>query len=82
MAAEKEKLPKSIVYGGVTYTLSIDTYDDEMFKDWWSYGYYDENNQPAHVHSKSYWYYLCSMCPTKEKAYNDILEKINDMITD
>lgn len=79
--AKKNELPKSIVYGGVTYTLSVDRYDDELYSGWWSYGYYDENNLPAHVHDKEYWYYLCAMSPTKEEAYNDIFEKLNNMIT-
>jgi len=79
-----DKLPLNLTIDGVDYHLmeQCTSKHDEDFADWWSFMYrrYDGKSLPPNVHSKTEWYYLCSMAPTKEKAYNDLLERVNNMV--
>lgn len=79
-----DKLPTSLTIDGVDYHLmeTCTSEHDKHFPNWWSFEYrrYDGKSLPPEVHSKTEWYYLCSIAPTKEEAYKQLLEKVNNMV--
>lgn len=77
--------PRELKANGKTYYLTVTEYNDETFKGWWSYMYKEKGKNknsdtlPPEATDGKDIYYLCSMSSTKQKAEEEILEKINNM---
>lgn len=85
MTQDKNKrfstLPETLEIEGVIYHLHCrDCSDNPEWKGWFCYIYSEtEDELPPEVGDKHEWYFLCSMHPSKEEAYEDMLERINNM---
>ena len=74
--------PKELNVSGKKYSLTIKEYTEKPFEGWWSYMYTEKgkhNSFPPEATDGHDIYYLCSMSFTKQKAEEEILEKINNM---
>lgn len=77
--------PRELKANGKTYYLTVTEYNDGTFKGWWSYVYKEKvknknsDTLPPEATDGKDIYYLCSMRSTKQKAEEEILEKINNM---
>lgn len=77
-----EMLPKKLTVKGEEYTLFETQFPDtdDLLPGWWSLRYCKSlDDLPPYVHNSSEYYYLCCCEPTREEAYNDMLERINTM---
>ena len=80
-----ETLPEKITIKGEEYTLfeEQNLQDGTVFYGWWTLRYCKSlDDLPPYVHNSSEYYYLCCCEPTREEAYNDMLERINTMKDD
>lgn len=80
-----DKLPEKITIKGEEYTLfeEQNLQDGAVFYGWWTLRYCKSlDDLPPYVHNSSEYYYLCCCAPTREEAYNDLLDRVNTMIDD
>ena len=72
-------LPELLYFKGNTYHLYEEECDGD-YKGWWTFRYAENPNSiPPHVTDGKEGYYLVVMDISREKAYNDLLERINNM---
>lgn len=80
-----EKLPEKITIKGEDYTLFEQQFPDtdDLLPGWWSFSYNKSLDElPPYVHNSHEYYHLISCAPTREEAYDDILERVNTMKDD
>ena len=75
------QLPPQITSKGKTYDLISEEFTQDG--GWWSYKYVDAQSEnpdfPIQAGNNKEIYYLCSMEQTKQKATDDMLERLNTM---
>ena len=72
-------LPNWIYFNGKTYYLS-EKILGEPVEGWYSFLYAENKDSlPPSVTDGRGWYYLCTCDPDRNIAYNDMLERINNM---
>ena len=72
-------LPNWIYFNGKTYYL-FEMILGEPIEGWYSFLYAEnENSLPPNITDGKSWYYLCTCDPNRDIAYNDMLERINNM---
>lgn len=81
------QLPSKLTIDNEELVLESNECSVGMFKGWWCFQYVKEkkdpndkyNGFPVEVTDEKSIYFLCAMEPTKEKATEDMLERINSM---
>ena len=77
--------PPTLIIDGKTYDLTGGKCNEssKMFSNWWWYKYVDSSknpDMPIQAADNGSMYYLCAMQETKEKAIEDMLERLNSMV--
>lgn len=72
-------LPNRMYFNGKTYHLYEEILSEPV-EGWHSFIYIEnEDSLPPSVTDGKNYYYLCTCDPDRETAYNDMLDRINNM---
>ena len=76
-----ETLPDWIYFNGKTYHLFEEVLGEPV-EGWYAFLYAENRDSaPPNVSDGKCGYYLCTTDPDKDVAYNDMLDRINNMKT-